>query len=59
MPTDLLQALQRREHLQRRELWHDSTLVVALSCLGGAFTIVRAFQSEAFAAALSLFEVLE
>jgi hypothetical protein len=54
-----LQALQRREHLQRRELWHDSALVVALSCLGGAFTIVRAFQSEAFAAALSLFEVLE
>jgi hypothetical protein len=51
MPTDVLQALQRRRTLQRREFWH----VAALSCLGGAFTIVRAFQSEAFAAALSVF----
>ena len=55
MPTDVLQALQRRRTLQRREFWRDSALVVALSCLGGAFTIVRAFQSEAFAAALSVF----
>jgi hypothetical protein len=59
MPTDLLQALQRRKNLQRREFVHDSALVIALSCVGGAFTIVRAFQSEVFASALSVFEVLE
>ena len=59
MPTDLLQAAQRRRSLRRREFLHDSALVILLSCLGGAFTIVRAFQSEAFASALSAFEVLE
>ena len=59
MPTDVLQAFQRRRNRQRGEFWRDSALIVVLSCLGGAFTIVRALQSEAFVAALSVFEMTE
>ena len=52
MPTDLLHAIARRRSRERGAFWRDSAIVLTIAVLGSTYTIMRALQSESFAATL-------